>query len=115
MTFLSTQNNTLKKLFNLINLFLDVLQEFGCVCSIHLCMVELERNGQGSSEPRTFVFAPNHKRIIENATIHTHCPINFLLCQCPGIDNHTLCREVVVNTIFRHLFREPQIVAIKLC
>ena len=56
------------------------------MCSVHLRMVELERNGQGGFEPRTFVLAPNHERIVENATIHTYCTINFILCLSPYSD-----------------------------
>ena len=79
---------------------------------IHLRVVELERNGKRRFQQAVFVFAPNKKRIIKNAAIHTDNTVYFILCQCGSSDNHAFC-QVVVDATFSHLFGKLQIVLIK--
>ena len=37
---------------------------------VHLCVVELERNGKRRFQQAAFVSSPNQKRIVENAAKH---------------------------------------------
>ena len=37
---------------------------------VHLRVVELERNGERRFQQAAFVFAPNQKRIVEDAAVH---------------------------------------------
>ena len=96
------------------NLSLQSVKEFRSVSTIHLGMVELERYAQRSLKQSSLVLAPNHKRIVENAAIHTHRTIYFVLRQCRSADNHTASREVVVGTTLHHLLCKAQIVAVEL-
>ena len=97
-----------------IYLSLQDIKEFGCMSTVHLGVVELERYGQGGLEPRSLVLTPNHKRIVEYAAIHTHSTVNFILRQSRGADHHTLGREVMVGAALRHLLCKAQVVAIEL-
>ena len=97
-----------------IYLPLQDIKKLRGVGTVHLGMVELERYGQCGLKQPTLVLAPNHKRIVENAAIHTHRTIYFVLHQSRGADNHTLCREVVVGATLRHLLCQTQVVAIEL-
>ena len=63
--------------FQQIDLVLQVFQKCACVSAVHLCMMELERDGQVIPKPFLFVSAPNNKGIIENATVHTNSTVDF--------------------------------------
>ena len=43
--------------------------------SIHLSVVELKGDGQLIVKPFAAVFAPDDKRIVENAAIHADCSV----------------------------------------
>ncbi len=96
----------------IVNCFLNPVQKEGSVRPVHLRVVELERNGECRFQQSAFVFAPNKKRIVEDAAIHTDSTVYFVLCQCGSSDNHTF-RQVVVDATFSHLFGKLQIVLIE--
>ncbi len=69
---------------------MQIFQKCACVSAIHLRMMELERKGKVISKPFLFVSAPNDKRIIENAAIHTDSSVNFRIYDSGSADDHTV-------------------------
>lgn len=60
--------------------------------TVHLRMVELERNRQIIPKPPLFIASPNHKRIVENPAVHTHRTVNFRINYRRSADNHAIRR-----------------------
>ena len=73
--------------------------------SIHLSVVELEGDGQLIVKPFAAVFAPDDKRIVENAAIHADCAVYLGINNSGGADDHTVCGEVSIPAIKGYLCR----------
>ena len=82
------------------------------MCAIHLRVMELEGNSEYCLEEASFVLSPNEEGIVEDATIHADCAINFVLRQSRSADDHTV-DQVVIGTTLCHLFRESKVTLIK--
>ena len=84
------------------------------MCTVHLCVVELERKGKGGFPPRALVLAPNDEGIVEYAAIHAHGTVYLVMCKSRGADDHAFLREVVVKATLCHLLGKTQIVIVEL-
>ena len=73
--------------------------------SIHLRVVELEGDGQLIVKPFAAVFAPDDKRIVENAAIHANRSVYLGINDSRGSDDHTVCGEVPIPAIKGNLRR----------
>ncbi len=73
----------------IINFFLNPVQKSESVRPVHLRVVELERNGKCRLQQAAFVFAPNKKRIIKNAAVHTDSTVYFIFCANADVPIHT--------------------------
>ena len=73
--------------------------------SIHLSVVELKGDGQLIVKPFAAVFAPDDKRIVENAAIHADCAVYLGINNSGGADDHTVCGEVSIPAIKGYLCR----------
>ena len=80
---------------------------------VHLRVVELERNRQRPFPQTPSVLAPNQKRIIEHAAIHTYSPVYLVLRERGSANNHAI-RQVMIFATLGHLPRQPQVIGIKL-
>ena len=47
------------------------------MCAVHLSMVELERQPQRCPEKPLMIFAPDEKRIVENAAVHADSAVDL--------------------------------------
>lgn len=92
---------------------LKFLQKLCGMSSVHLCMMELERNSQVFPEKTLFESSPYQERIIENTAIHAYCSIYLVVYECRGADHHAL-RQIMVSAGFSHLLGQPDIVKIEL-
>ena len=93
-----------------------LLQPFekGCgVGAVHLGMMELEGDCQGGLEKAPFIFAPDGKRVIEDAAVHAHCAVDIILGQGRGAYNHAVL-QVMVLAAFPNLSGKGQIVPVEL-
>lgn len=84
-----------------------------CVCAVHLGMMELERQLQRRPEKPFMIFAPDDKRIVENAAVHADCAVDFGIHNGGGADDHAVS-QVVIFTVFRNCARQPQVVGVEL-
>lgn len=82
--------------------------------AVHLGMVELERQLQRRPEKPLMIFAPNEKRIVENAAVHADCAVDFGIHNGGGADDHAV-GQVVIFTAFRNCARQLQVVGVELC
>ena len=93
-----------------------LLQPFekGCgVGAVHLGMMELEGDCQDRLEKAPFIFAPDGKRVIEDAAVHAYRAVNIILGQGRGPYSHTV-RQVVVLAALPNLGGKGQIVPVEL-
>ena len=81
--------------------------------AVHLGVMELEGDGETCPEKPFFIFAPNHKWIIENAAVHPYSTVNAVLSQGGGADDHTV-RQVMVFAALPNLGGKGQIVPVEL-
>lgn len=80
--------------------------------TVHLGVVELERDGERGLEQAAYVPAPDEERVAEDAAVHADCAVNLVSRQRRGTDNHAV-RQVVVGAGLCHLFRETQVILLK--
>ena len=81
--------------------------------SIHLSVVELKGDGQLIVKPFAAVFAPDDKRIVENAAIHADCAVYLGINDSGGADDHTVSGEVSIPAIKSYLSRMLQVFLVK--
>ena len=86
-----------------IYFILQICQKSARMCTIHLRMMKLERQGQVISEPFLSISAPDEKRIIENSTVHTDSPVDLRIDNSRCSDHHTVCGQISVPTACRNL------------
>ena len=83
------------------------------VGTVHLGMMELERDGQGCPEKAPFILAPDRERVIEDAAVHAHSAVNVVLRQSRAADDHAVL-QIMVLAPFPHLGGKGQIVPVEL-
>ena len=88
---------------------LQVGEETGRMCAVHLDVVELEGYRQCPFPQMPSVLAPYQKRIIEYAAVHADCSVYVILCESGCADNHTV-GQVVIPAAFGNLLCHPQVV-----
>ena len=81
--------------------------------SIHLRVVELERNRQFIAEKFSPETAPNHKRVVENAGIHADSAIDFGVDDGRRADDHAVLGQVPVLTTFCDDFCVLEVIAVE--
>lgn len=99
----------------LVNHFLKSGQKHPCMGSIHLCVVELERDRKFIPKPSLSVSSPYHKRVIENPTIHANGSVNLCVYNGRCANNHTFVRQVPVSAAFSNLQYPFQRFSIRKC
>lgn len=92
--------------------FLEKVEEAGGVGAVHLCVVELERYGEGGFEPASAVSAPYHEGVVEDAAVHAHGAVDVELRE-RGCAYHHAVGEVVVAACFGHLGCEAEVVGVE--
>ena len=60
-----------------------------CVSTIHLRVMELERDGQVIPKSFLSISPPDDERIIENAAVHTNSSVDFRIYDGGSADDHT--------------------------
>ena len=87
---------------------LQPLQKPPRMRAVHLGVVELERELQRRLKKPLMIFAPNKKRVVENAAVHADSAVDLGIHNGGGADDHAV-RQVVVLTAFCRLARQAQI------
>ncbi len=82
--------------------------------TVHLGVVELERDGQGLFEEPSAVFAPGQERIGEQFGIDTRHTVNLTFRQRRSVNGHVFVAEKMVFVRVVHLTGQPQILLVKL-
>ena len=77
---------------------------------VHLCVVKLERHRELCLEEAFAVSAPYHERIVENAAVHAHGPVDVLSGEGRGANHHAFL-QVVVLARTGNLLRQLRVVA----
>ena len=95
------------------DLGLKPVQELCGVGAVHLSVMELEGDGETCPEKPFFIFAPNHKWIIENAAVHPYSTVNAVLSQGRSADDHAVL-QIMVFAAFPHLAGKTQVVPVEL-
>lgn len=98
--------------FYRLDLFLQIGEKAPGVCAIHLCMMELERQGQCRFEDAAPIPSPDYKGVIEDAAVHAHSTVDFNIGDRRGADEHTVC-QVVILAVFSDLLCQPQVVLVE--
>ena len=80
--------------------------------AVHLCVMKLERQLQRRFEKSLVISAPDNKRIIENAAIHTDSSVDFGVHDGGCTDNHTV-DDIIIFATFGNLFCKAQIIGIE--
>ena len=76
-------------------------------------MVELERQLQRRLKKPLMIFAPNKKRVVENAAVHADSTVNLGIHNGGGADDHAV-GQIMVFATFRNCARQSQIVGVEL-
>ena len=82
------------------------------MCAVHLSMVELERQLQRRSEKPLTIFAPDDKRIVENAAVHAHGAVYFGIHNGGCAYDHAF-GQIVIFAAFGCLARQAQVVGVE--
>jgi len=101
-----------KLIFYASDVSLQKLKEFSGVRSVHLSVVELERDGDCCPKKAAAVFSPNHKRIVEDSAVHAHRAVNFRV-DYGGSSNHHALRKVVIPASLGNLACQLKVVAVE--
>ena len=83
------------------------------MCAVHLGVVKLKRQLQRRPEKTLMIFAPDEKRIVENAAVHADGAVDLGIHDGGGADDHAV-GQIVIFTAFRNCARQPQVVGIEL-
>ena len=81
--------------------------------SVHLGMMELERNGEIISEPSFPVSAPDDEWIVEDAAVHTNSAINLRIDDSRSADDHALLGKIPVGAGVGYFCRAFQILLVE--
>ena len=84
----------------------------GGMGAVHLGVVELERQLQRCLKMPPVIFAPDEKRIVENAAVHAHGAVDLGVRKGRGADDHAI-GQVVVFTALGRLLRQAQVIGVK--
>ena len=90
------------------------VEEAGGFKTVHLGVVKLERDGQGSLEQSAAVFAPSQEGIGEQLGIDTCYTVNLAFRQGRGVNGHVFIAQKVVFVRVVHLTGQPQIIFVEL-
>ena len=94
------------------DILLQPLQKPPRVRAVHLGMVELERQLQRRSEKPLTIFAPDDKRIVENAAVHAHGAVYFGIHNGGCAYDHAF-GQIVIFAAFGCLARQAQVVGVE--
>ena len=93
--------------------FLQCLEKASPIPTVHLHVVELERDGQQRLEPAFAVFAPHHHRVEELVSVLVDDAVELGLDHRGGADNHIAVEEATL-ALFRHFGGQRDVVAVEL-
>ena len=79
------------------------------MCPVHLCVVELEGDGQLVAEPFLPVSSPDEERIVEDAAVHAYGSVYFRINYSRRAYHHAVIGQVSVLTRCCHLCSMLQI------
>lgn len=79
---------------------------------VHLGTMKLEGNGQRRFQQAAPVSAPDEKRIVEYAIVHTNCTAYFILSQGGGSDDHAI-HQIMVDAALCDLPGKLQVSAVE--
>lgn len=99
----------------LMDFFLKICQESADMGTVHLGVMELKGDGQGIPEELPAVSAPDHERVVEDAAVHAHGPVDLGVDDGGGADDHTGFRQIPVLAAFCHLSGIGQIIPVEDC
>ncbi len=80
--------------------------------TVHLSVMELERDLEGRPEETAFVARPNEKRIVVDAAVHADCAVDVVLRQSRCAYHHRV-GKVVIPACLSHLPCEPQVLLVE--
>ena len=69
---------------------LQLRKEFARMCAVHLGMMKLERHCELTAKKASAVPTPNQERIVENAAVHAHGPVELRIHDGRGADDHAV-------------------------
>ena len=93
---------------------LQPIEEARRLETVHLGVVELERDGQRRFEEPSAVFAPGQERIGEQFGIDTCHTVNLAFRQRRSVNGHIFVAEKMVFVRVVHLTGQPQILFVEL-
>ena len=74
----------------MIDSFLQFFKEVCGMASVHLCMMELERDGKRGLQPALAIAAPGEERIGEDAVLLVDDAVKLSTSHCRRADYHSL-------------------------
>ena len=99
--------------FESVDGFLQPVEEAPRLETVHLGVVELERDGQSGFEEPSAVFAPCQEGIGEQFGIDTRHTVNLAFRQRRSVNGHVFVAEKMVFVRVVHLTGQPQIVLVE--
>lgn len=77
--------------------------------TIHLCMVELEGDGQLVAKPFLSVPPPNEERIVEDAAVHAYGSVYFRIYDGRRAYHHAIIGQVCPDMLLQPVTYAPYI------
>jgi len=73
------------------------------VGTVHLCVMELERDRKGIPEQFLSISSPDDEGVIEDAAVHAHSTVDFGIDDGGGSDDHAAFGQIPVLAAFCNL------------
>jgi len=92
---------------------LQIGKESACMGTIHLCVVELEGDGQIIPEQLLSISAPKQERVVENTAVHANHTVQFGIGDGGCADDHTVCGQVMIPAGLRDFGGMHQVIPVE--